>query len=177
MAVSSCKCTVAVDMMGSDLGPSEFVRGLDYALNKLSLDSHFSLVGNGRLIERLLKTAQLDAFASQLSIHHASEVIEMDEKPIQALKRKKNSSMAQALKLLKQKDAQALVSCGNTGALMAGGTLRLRPLKGVERPALATIIPTKKLLLCLSMWAPILSAALKTWFTTLSWVPIMRRRH
>ena len=51
--------------------------------------------------------------------------------------------MAQALKLLKQKDAQALVSCGNTGALMAGGTLRLRPLKGVERPALATIIPTK----------------------------------
>ena len=144
MAVSSCKCTVAVDMMGSDLGPSEFVRGLDYALNKLSLDSHFSLVGNGRLIERLLKTAQLDAFASQLSIHHASEVIEMDEKPIQALKRKKNSSMAQALKLLKQKDAQALVSCGNTGALMAGGTLRLRPLKGVERPALATIIPTKK---------------------------------
>ena len=80
MAVSSCKCTVAVDMMGSDLGPSEFVRGLDYALNKLSLDSHFSLVGNGRLIERLLKTAQLDAFASQLSIHHASEVIEMDEK-------------------------------------------------------------------------------------------------
>lgn len=130
--------------MGSDLGPSEFVRGLDYALNKLELDSHFILVGNGRLIERLLKTAQLAAFAPQLSIHHASEVIAMDEKPIQALKSKKDSSMAQALRLLKQQQAQALVSCGNTGALMAGGTLRLRPLQGVERPALATIIPTKQ---------------------------------
>lgn len=144
MTVSSCNCTVAVDMMGSDLGPAEFVRGIDYALNKLELDSHFILVGNGRLIERLIKAAKLDTFASKLSIHHASEVIAMDEKPIQALKSKKDSSMAQALKLLKQKQAQALVSCGNTGALMAGGTLRLRPLKGVERPALATIIPTKK---------------------------------
>lgn len=144
MTVSSCNCTVAVDMMGSDLGPAEFVRGIDYALNKLELDSHFILVGNGRLIERLIKAAKLDAFASKLSIHHAAEVIAMDEKPIQALKSKKDSSMAQALKLLKQEQAQALVSCGNTGALMAGGTLRLRPLKGVERPALATIIPTKK---------------------------------
>lgn len=144
MAVSSCNCTVAVDMMGSDLGPTEFVRGIDYALNKLELDSHFILVGNGRLIERLIKAAKLDDFAPKLSIHHASEVIAMDEKPIQALKSKKDSSMAQALKLLKQQQAQALVSCGNTGALMAGGTLRLRPLKGVERPALATIIPTKK---------------------------------
>jgi glycerol-3-phosphate acyltransferase PlsX len=131
-------------MMGSDLGPAEFVRGIDYALNKLELDSHFILVGNGRLIERLIKAAKLDAFASKLSIHNASEVIAMNEKPIQALKSKKDSSMAQALKLLKQEQAQALVSCGNTGALMAGGTLRLRPLKGVERPALATIIPTKK---------------------------------
>ena len=144
MTVSSCNCTVAVDMMGSDLGPAEFVRGIDYALHKLELDSHFILVGNGRLIERLIKAAKLDAFASKLSIHHASEVIAMDEKPIQALKSKKDSSMAQALKLLKQEQAQALVSCGNTGALMAGGTLRLRPLKGVERPALTTIIPTKK---------------------------------
>lgn len=144
MTVSSCNCTVAVDMMGSDLGPAEFVRGIDYALNKLELDSHFILVGNGRLIERLIKAAKLDAFAPKLSIHHASEVIAMEEKPIQALKSKKDSSMAQALKLLKQQQAQALVSCGNTGALMAGGTLRLRPLKGVERPALATIIPTKK---------------------------------
>ena len=144
MTVNSCTCTVAVDMMGSDLGPSEFVRGLDYALKKLALDSHFVLVGNGRLIERLLKTAQLDSYTSQITVHHASEVIAMDEKPILALKRKKDSSMAQALKLLKQEQAQALVSCGNTGALMAGGTLRLRPLKGVERPALATIVPTKK---------------------------------
>ena len=65
MTVSSCTCTVAVDMMGSDPGPSEFIRGLDYALNKLALDSHSFLVGNGRLIEHLLKKAQLDAYASQ----------------------------------------------------------------------------------------------------------------
>ena len=101
------------------------------------------MVGKGRLLERLLKVRPLKIDASRIQIHHASEVIGMDEKPILALKRKKDSSMAQAIGLLKDGKADAMVSCGNTGALMAGGTLRLRPIQGIDRPALGIIIPTK----------------------------------
>ena len=68
----------------------------------------------------------------------------MHEKPIQALKSKKDSSMVQAIALLKKEEADAMISCGNTGALMAGGTLRLRQIPGVDRPALGIIVPSKR---------------------------------
>ena len=68
----------------------------------------------------------------------------MDEKPILALKKKKDSSMLKAIELVKNNEADAMVSCGNTGAMMAGGTIRLRPIEGIGRPALAAIIPSKK---------------------------------
>ena len=68
----------------------------------------------------------------------------MSDKPIQALRKKKDSSMAQAIELLRDGEANAVVSCGNTGALMAGATLRMRPLDGVDRPALGIIVPSKK---------------------------------
>ena len=144
MGASAVNCTIAVDTMGGDKGPTEFIRGLLYGIEELKLDCNITLVGKGRLLERLLKVRPLKIDPSRINIHHASEVIGMDEKPIQALKRKKDSSMVQALALLKEGKADAMVSCGNTGALMAGGTLRLRPLKGIERAALGTIIPTKK---------------------------------
>lgn len=138
------KCTIAVDTMGSDLGPTEFIRGLLYATEELGLDCDFTLVGKGRLLDRLLEVRKLPIDRSKIKIHHASEVVTMDDKPIQALKKKKDSSMAQAIELLRNGDADAVVSCGNTGALMAGGTLRLRPLDGVDRPALGIIVPSKK---------------------------------
>ncbi|MEM8867138.1 MAG: phosphate acyltransferase PlsX [Verrucomicrobiota bacterium] len=97
-----------------------------------------------QLLERLLKVRKLDIYSDRISIHHTTQVIGMDEKPIQALKSKKDSSMVQGIHLLKDGKADALVSCGNTGALMAGGTLRLRPLEGIDRPALGIIIPTEK---------------------------------
>ncbi|MGB0417018.1 MAG: phosphate acyltransferase PlsX [Coraliomargarita sp.] len=143
MGARAVNCTIAVDTMGGDKGPTEFIRGLLYAFEKLQLDCNITLVGKGRLIERLLKVRPLTVDPSRINIHHASEVIGMDEKPIRALKTKKDSSMVQAIELLRGGKADALVSCGNTGALMAGGTLRLRPLKGIERPALGIIIPTK----------------------------------
>jgi glycerol-3-phosphate acyltransferase PlsX len=65
----------------------------------------------------------------------------MDDKPLNALKKKKDSSMVRAIELVKTGDARVVVSCGNTGALMAGGTLRLRPMEGIARPALAAICP------------------------------------
>lgn len=143
MGARAVNCTIAVDTMGGDKGPTEFIRGLLYAYEELQLDCNVTLVGKGRLLERLLKARPLSIDPSRINIHHASEVIGMDEKPIQALKTKKDSSMAQAIHLLKEGKADAMVSCGNTGALMAGGTIRLRPLKGIERPALGIIMPTK----------------------------------
>lgn len=144
MGAPGGKCTIAVDTMGSDLGPTEFIRGLLYATEELRLDCEFTLVGKGRLLERLLKTRKLAIDPGKIHIHHASEVVTMQDKPIQALKKKKDSSMAQAIELLRDGRADAVVSCGNTGALMAGGTLRMRPLDGVDRPALGIIVPSKR---------------------------------
>ena len=144
MGASAVNCTVAVDTMGSDLGPTEFIRGLFYAIDELKIDCQFTLVGKERLLKRLLEKNPKNIDLSKVSIHPASQVIEMDEKPIKALKQKKDSSMVRAIELLKEGKADAVVSCGNTGALMAGGTLRLRPLPGVDRPSLGTIVPGKE---------------------------------
>jgi glycerol-3-phosphate acyltransferase PlsX len=144
MGASAVNCTIAVDTMGGDKGPTEFIRGLFYAIEELKLECNFTLVGNKRLLERLLKVRKLDIYKDRINIIHTTQVIEMDEKPIQALKSKKDSSMVQAIALLKKQDAQAMVSCGNTGALMAGGTLRLRQIPGVDRPALGIIVPSKR---------------------------------
>ncbi|MFP4166758.1 MAG: phosphate acyltransferase PlsX [Opitutales bacterium] len=144
MGANEASCTVVVDVMGSDRGPGEFIRALLYANETLGLDCHYILVGKSRLLERLLKVRRFSGNRDRITLHHADEVIGMDEKPTQALRNKKNSSMAQALHILKEGRAQAMVSCGNTGALMAGGTLRLRQLEGVDRAALATIVPSKQ---------------------------------
>lgn len=144
MTGSAAPCTIAVDVMGSDLGPSEFIRGLLYAREELKLDSEIILVGKERLIERLLEAQKSKSARDKLRIHHASEVVDMQDKPVMAMRSKKDASMFQAVNLVKEGKASAVVSCGNTGALMAAGTIRLRPLEGVERPALATIIPTKQ---------------------------------
>lgn len=130
--------------MGGDKGPTEFIRGLFYAIEELKLECNFTLVGNQRLLERLLKVRKLDLYTDRIKIIHSTQVIGMDEKPIQALKSKKDSSMVKAIALLKNQEADAMISCGNTGALMAGGTLRLRQIPGVDRPALGIIIPSKK---------------------------------
>jgi glycerol-3-phosphate acyltransferase PlsX len=143
MGAPGGKCTIAVDAMGSDLGPTEFIRGLQYATEELKLDCNFTLVGKGRLLERLLKVRDFSVDPDKIQIHNASEVVSMQDKPIQALRKKRDSSMAQAIELLRDGQADAVVSCGNTGALMAGGTLRMRPLDGVDRPALGIIIPSK----------------------------------
>ncbi|CAA6695392.1 MULTISPECIES: phosphate acyltransferase PlsX [unclassified Lentimonas] len=144
MGASAVNCTIAVDTMGGDKGPTEFIRGLFYAIEELKLDCNFTLVGNQRLLERLLKVRKLDVYSDRIKITHSTQVIGMDEKPIQALKTKKDSSMVKAIALLKNQEADAMISCGNTGALMAGGTLRLRQIPGVDRPALGIIVPSKR---------------------------------
>jgi glycerol-3-phosphate acyltransferase PlsX len=126
--------------MGGDLGPAEVVAGVKLAQKRDSQLDPITLVGDQALLEPLLQQAGLK-IGPNLSIFHASEVVTMDDKPLMALKKKKDSSMVRAIELVKNGDASVLVSCGNTGALMAGGTLRLRMMEGVNRPALAAVIP------------------------------------
>lgn len=133
---------IAVDAMGGDLGPAEVVAAVRLALNHPSLNS-ITLVGDEAILAPLLNKEGLIR-NNRVSIHHASEVITMDDKPLNALKRKKDSSMVRAIELVKNQEAGVVVSCGNTGALMAGGTLRLRPMEGIARPALAAICPRER---------------------------------
>lgn len=132
---------VAVDAMGGDLGPSEVVAALRLARENLSPNFGVTLVGDEEILRPLVAKEGLASDAA-VRVHHAPDVIGMGEKPIPSLK-KKTSSMYQMLELVREGRCRAGLSCGNTGSLMAGGTLRLRMLEGVERPALATVIPSK----------------------------------
>jgi glycerol-3-phosphate acyltransferase PlsX len=131
---------IAVDAMGGDLGPAEVVAAVKLALNHHASLNAIMLVGDEAVLNPLVKDSGLQR-NSRLSVYHASEVITMEDKPLNALKRKKDSSMVRAIELVKNREAGVVVSCGNTGALMAGGTLRLRTMEGIARPALAAICP------------------------------------
>lgn len=131
---------IAIDAMGGDLGPSEVVEAVKLALRQIQGLNPITLVGDKEILNPLLVQAGLSG-DSRIIVHHASEVVTMDDKPLYALKRKKDSSMVKAIELVKEGLASVVVSCGNTGALMAGGTLRLRTMEGVARPALAAVVP------------------------------------
>jgi phosphate acyltransferase len=131
---------IAVDAMGGDLGPAEVVAAVKLAFAEYPELNPITLVGDEVVLRELIKQAGLEGH-ERLAVYHASEVVTMDDKPLMALKRKKDSSMVRAIELVKSGEASGVVSCGNTGALMAGGTLRLRTMEGVDRPALAAVIP------------------------------------
>ncbi len=133
---------IAVDAMGGDFAPLEIVKGaVEAAKSNLDVTKIF-LVGDKDKIEAELK--KYGATDKKIEVFHASEVISMDESPAQAIRRKKDSSVGRAIDLVKQGDADAIVSAGNTGAVVVGATLKLRLLEGVDRPAIATIMPTQK---------------------------------
>ena len=131
---------IAIDAMGGDLGPTEVVAAVQLALKEFPSLNPITLVGDEGILTPLMKEFGLTK-NERLSVQHASEVITMDDKPLNALKKKKDSSMVRAIELVKSGEAGVVLSCGNTGALMAGGTLRLRPMEGIARPALAAICP------------------------------------
>ena len=132
--------TIAVDAMGGDYGPSVAVpAALDFLSS--SPESRIILVGVVEAIEVEL-AVQKAVIGERLSIHPASEVVMMNESPQSALKNKKDSSMRVALNLVKNGEAQACVSAGNTGALMATSRYVLKMMPGIERPAISTILPT-----------------------------------
>jgi glycerol-3-phosphate acyltransferase PlsX len=126
--------------MGGDLGPSEVVAAVKLAQSQNPDLNPVTLVGDEAVLRPIIEHQGL-RLGEKLSLHHASEVITMEDKPLQALKKKKDSSMVKAIELVKAGEAKVVVSCGNTGALMACGTLRLRTMDGVARPALAAVVP------------------------------------
>jgi len=134
--------TVAIDAMGGDHGPHVTIPA---ALKALESDDQLNvvLVGLGDAIEAELK-ANKASVSSRLRIHHASEVVTMDESPQSALKNKKDSSMRVAINLVKSGEANACVSAGNTGALMATARFVLKTLPGIDRPAITSTLPSEK---------------------------------
>ena len=131
--------TIALDVMGGDFGPSVTVPGAGIAAER---HPHltFLLVGDEAKIAPEL--ARVPALAGRATIKHTDQVIAMDAKPSQALRRGRNSSMGQALEAVREGQADFAVSAGNTGALMALSMLILRPLEGIDRPALVAQWPT-----------------------------------
>lgn len=132
---------LAIDAMGGDLGPAEVVAAVAEVRRNLKTVDEVVLVGRESELSPLLGESGL-AQDRAVTLHPAEDIIGMEEKPMAGVRRR-NSSMMQALELVRSGQCRAALSCGNTGVLMAGGTIRLRPMDGVERPALATVIPSK----------------------------------
>lgn len=126
--------------MGGDHGCEVVIEGVKLALQANPGITALCLVGNESEIQRALSTTHLHD--KRLKIFHTDEVLTMEDKPLDVLRRKKDCSMARAMDLIKQGEGDALISRGNTGGLMAAATVKLRPLENVERPAIATVIPT-----------------------------------
>ncbi|KAI3490820.1 hypothetical protein L1887_44982 [Cichorium endivia] len=133
------RLTLALDVMGGDFGPSVTVPAALQALNSNS-QLTLLLVGNPDTITPLLAKADFEQ-RSRLQIIPAQSVIASDARPSQAIRNSRGSSMRIALELVKEGRAQACVSAGNTGALMGLSKLLLKPIEGIERPALVTVLP------------------------------------
>jgi glycerol-3-phosphate acyltransferase PlsX len=131
--------TIAVDAMGGDHGPPVIVPAALQALERYS-QLHLILVGDQDILQQALMSH--GANQARLTIHHASQRVEMDESPSQALRIKKDSSMRVAINLVKEGKAQACVSAGNTGALMATARFVLKTISGIDRPAIVSTFPT-----------------------------------
>ncbi len=143
---------IAVDAMGGDNAPQVVVEGVIQAVKEFS--TNIILVGDEQKIKQ--EIAKHNYSSNKISFVHAPEVIEMGESPVVALKKRKNSSINVAIDLLKAGKANALVSAGNTGAVVAAATLNLKLLPGVERAGIAVAIPTlKKLCLIIDVGANI----------------------
>ena len=133
--------TIALDVMGGDHGPSVVVpAALDCIERNPGLK--LILVGNESIIQTYLE--KVPAFQSErISVHHASERVEMHESPSKALRNKKDSSMRVAINLVKEGVASACVSAGNTGALMAIAKFVLKTIPGIDRPAIIATVPSR----------------------------------
>ena len=129
---------IAVDAMGGDFAPQAIVEGILMASKEFN-DLEFLLFGD----EAKIRKALGDQYAEggKITIVHTTEKIESDDEPVKAIRRKKQASMVLAAQAVKNKEADALFSAGNTGALLAAGLLIIGRIKGIDRPGLMPILP------------------------------------
>ncbi|MBN1695839.1 phosphate acyltransferase PlsX [candidate division WOR-3 bacterium] len=128
---------IAVDVMGGDYAPRKIIEGVNLAYEELGNLIEIQLVGNKEIIKKF-------PISDKFSIVDTSQVVSAGEPPLEAFRKKKNSSLAKAVELQKIGKADVTISAGNTGAAVAFSILSLGRLEGVDRPALATFFPTKK---------------------------------
>ncbi|MCD8323750.1 MAG: phosphate acyltransferase PlsX [Clostridiales bacterium] len=132
---------IAVDAMGGDNAPGEIVKGAVESVNSRG-DIRLILTGREELLRAELGKYTYDA--ERIDVVHCEEVIETAEHPVMAIRSKKQSSMVVGMNMVKRGEADAFVSAGNSGALLVGGQVVVGRIKGVERPAMAPLIPTEK---------------------------------
>ena len=128
---------IILDGMGGDNAPSEIVKGAVMASSEIEDD--ICIVGKEDLIRQELE--QYDYDKDRITTVDASEVIEMDEAPVRAVRTKKDSSMVKGIKMVKEGEGDLFISAGSTGALMAGGLFILGRIQGIDRPAIASVYP------------------------------------
>ena len=141
---------IILDAMSGDKAPCEIIKGAAMAKARLNVD--LTLVGQRDVILRCARENGISL--NGIRIEHAEGVITMEDDPISVVRAKRNSSMAIGLRMLKE-DGDAFVSAGNTGALHAGSSLIIRPIKGIHRPAIATVLPLTRPVLLLDSGANI----------------------
>ncbi len=134
---------IALDAMGGDHGPEELIAGALLAVDQADIQIY--LVGDEPLLQSYLdKIASTSKAKENLHIVHASQVVGMDEYPVDAIRKKKDSSIVVAFDLVSRKEVEAVVSAGNSGATMAAALRKLGRIKNVSRPGIASVFPTLK---------------------------------
>jgi len=137
---------ILLDAMGGDNAPDATIKGAVAAVNQV--DADIVLIGNKEVINKKIKELydkdDISEISPKLSIHHTTENIEMEDIPTQAIKHKKDSSMVVGFNMLKASQGDVFISAGNSGALLTGATLLVGRIKGIDRPALAGILPAYK---------------------------------
>ncbi|MGL4914246.1 MAG: phosphate acyltransferase PlsX [Romboutsia sp.] len=131
---------IVIDGMGGDNAPKSNVEGAVNAIKEYNVD--LIITGDKDILEKEFSNYEFDK--SKLEIVHTTEIIENEDKPVKAIRAKKDSSMVVALRLVKEGEADAVISAGNTGALLAGGLFVVGRIKGIDRPCLCPAIPNVK---------------------------------
>ena len=131
---------IAIDAMGGDNAPEAIINGAIESIEHLEKDDRIVLVGQRQVIERELKSQKFPA--DMIDIAEATEIIGMNESPIEALRKKRRSSIAVMARMASKGEADAVISAGNTGACVAACQLRMRNLPGVNRPGISVVLPT-----------------------------------
>lgn len=133
---------IALDAMGSDRAPAVEVAGAIDAAGFFGFQGEIVLVGDRAQLEKELSRHR--RVPSNISIHHASEAVSMEDKPVESFRHKKDSSLIRMMELLKTGKVEAVISAGNTGAVVACAKLMIGTLSGIDRPAIATVIPASR---------------------------------